>query len=234
MNSQLDTTQAGLHGRSLSNAPAAMPVPENAVRVLLVEDHPGVSYAVEHVFAEETDIELVASEASAPEAIAGTSQVDVVIVDCEHAGQDGLALARTLARRPGSPSVLIYTAYADVWMTVATVIAGADGLLSKASFGDELCRAVRALAEGRRYLPRVGRQALQHVVASLAPTEQSITNMLLTGVDTATIARILSISESGLDAERSAILKSLSSPTSRGQLRYGSVERATRQRSEVG
>jgi DNA-binding NarL/FixJ family response regulator len=202
--------------------------------VLLVEDHPGVSYAVEHVLAQEADIELVASDASAHEAIARRGQIDVVVIDYEQARQDGLALARSLAEPPGGPGVLIYTAYADVWMTVATVVAGANGLLSKASFGDDLSRAVRVLAKGGRYLPPVARPALERVVASLTPTEQSITNMLLTGVDEGTIVRILSISEAELDAKRSAILNALSLPTIRGPVSSGSIERATGQRVEAG
>jgi DNA-binding NarL/FixJ family response regulator len=202
--------------------------------VLLVEDHPGVSYAVEHVFAHESDIELVASEASAHEAITRGQQIDVVIVDYEQAGQDGLALARILTGLPEAPSVLIYTAYADVWMTVATVVAGADGLLSKATFGDDLGHAVRVLANGGRYLPPVDRPALVGVVASLPPTEQSITNMLLTGVDPATILRVLSISEAELAAKRSAIVKALSSPAAQGPVGSGRIGPATPRRVEVG
>jgi DNA-binding NarL/FixJ family response regulator len=183
--------------------------------VLLVEEHPGVSYAVEQVFADEAEFELVASRASARDAIAGSSKVDVVMVDNEQAGQDGLALARTLARPPGAPSVLVYTAYADAWMTVAAVIAGAHGLLSKASYGDELLRAVRVLAKGGQYLPCVARPAIERVIGSLEPAEQSMTNMLRTGVDTGTITQILGISKAELDQQRSAILKALSSPAVR-------------------
>jgi two-component system invasion response regulator UvrY len=204
------------------------------VRVLLVEDHPGLSYAIENVFAKEMDIELVASEASAVEATARCGQADVVVIDYEREGQDGLELAMTLTRAPGAPSVLIYTAYADVWMIVATIVAGADGLLSKAGFGDDLSRAVRVLAKGDRFMPRVAHRTLERVVAGLPPNERSTTSLLLTGADAATIARMLSITEAELDARRSAILNRLRLPSTREPVGFGSIGRATSRRIEVG
>jgi DNA-binding NarL/FixJ family response regulator len=90
---------------------------------------------------------LVASTATASEALAlaDVSPVHVAIVDYELAGQNGLTLARTLSKLTQAPRILIYTAYADATMTLAAIVAGADGLLSKASFG-EFFGAVDALS----------------------------------------------------------------------------------------
>jgi hypothetical protein len=58
--------------------------------------------------------------------------------------------------------------------------------------------------------------------------------MLLTGVDPATILRVLSISEAELAAKRSAIVKALSSPAAQGPVGSGRIGPATPRRVEVG
>jgi DNA-binding NarL/FixJ family response regulator len=198
------------------NAGARVPQRE-LIRVLLVDDHPAVRLGVKRVLEDEYNIMLVASTATAREAlaVADISPVQVAIVDYELAGQNGLTLARTLSKLRRPPRVLIYTAYADATMTLAAIVAGADGLLSKASFGDELCHVIRTLADGRRHFPTIARPVADGVLARLEPREQSITGMLIQGLDSATIAQTLSISAADLDARRWAILRALTAQPSR-------------------
>lgn len=181
------------------------------IRVLLVDDHPAVRLGVKRVLEDEDDMILVAGTATASEALAlaDVSLIDVAIVDYELAGQNGLTLARTLSKLTKAPRILIYTAYGDVTMTLAAIVAGADGLLSKASFGDELCHIVRALAGGRRHFPPVERPMADGVLARLEPCEQSITGMLIQDLDSGTITQTLGISAAELDARRWAILRAL-------------------------
>jgi DNA-binding NarL/FixJ family response regulator len=184
--------------------------------VLLVDDHPAVRLGVKRVLEDEYDMILVAGTATACEAlaVADVSSIHVAIVDYELAGQNGLTLARTLCKLERAPRVLIYTAYADATMTIAAIVAGADGLLSKASFGDELCHVVRALAGGRRHFPTIVRPVAEDVLARLEPREQSITGMLIQGLDNESIAQTLDIDVAELDARRWAILRALTAQPS--------------------
>jgi DNA-binding NarL/FixJ family response regulator len=186
------------------------------IRVLLVDDHPAVRLGVKRVLEDEYDMILVAGTATASEAlaVADVSPVHVAIVDYELAGQNGLTLARTLSKLRRAPRTLIYTAYADATMTLAAIVAGADGLLSKASFGDELCHVVRALANGRRHFPTIARPVADGVLARLEPCEQSITGMLIQGLDSRAITQTLGIGAAELDARRWAILRALTTQPS--------------------
>jgi DNA-binding NarL/FixJ family response regulator len=188
--------------------------PRRLVRVMLVDDHPAVRAGVEGVLEDERHIMLVASLATAREALAAadTAAVDVAIVDYELGGQNGLTLARALSKRPRAPRVLIYTAYADVKMALAAIVAGADGLLSKASFGDELRHAIRMLARGRRHFPAISRPSAEGVLAQLELRDQAIVGMLIHGLDAQNITQTLRISEAELDARRWAVLQTLTAP----------------------
>ena len=189
---------------------------EGLVRVLLVDDHPAVRFGIKRVLEDEYDIMLVASTATAREALtmANASPVDVAVVDFELGGENGLTLARTLSKLPDAPRILIYTAYADVAMTLGAIVAGADGLLSKASFGDELCHVIRTLARGRRHFPAVTRPVAESALARLNQCEQAITGMLIHGLDPTTIAQTLNITDAELDAQRWSILKALTAQPS--------------------
>jgi DNA-binding NarL/FixJ family response regulator len=200
-------------------APAAIPSgsgasPKRIVRVLLVDDHPAVRAGVASLLEEERQIVLAAAVESATEALAAAAEhtPEVAVVDYELHGENGLSLARRLLALPDPPRILIYTGYADTPMAVAAIVAGADGLLSKASFGDELCHAIRMLARGHGHFPAIPRAHAAGVLRELEATDQAIAGMLIHGLDAPTIAGTLGISQSQLASRRIAILEALTAP----------------------
>src|SRR5207248_2143903 len=71
---------------------------------------------------------------------------DVAIVDQRLRKGDGLSLTRRLKALPEPPAVLVYSAHVDGGLVVAAVVAGADGVVSKGTEVEELCRAIQLLA----------------------------------------------------------------------------------------
>src|SRR2546423_7243902 len=141
------------------------------MRVLVVDDHPAVRAGVETVLAREPDLTAVATAATPDQAMAAAhaKRPDVAVVDYNLASGDGLTLARRMKSLPTPPGVLIYSAYADAPLSVAAVIAGADGVVDKGGDGDDLCRAIRFVAAGRSVRPQVFPAALRSVGQRLAP-----------------------------------------------------------------
>jgi DNA-binding NarL/FixJ family response regulator len=184
------------------------------VSVLLVDDHPAVRAGVAGLLEDERLIVLSAAVSSGTEALAAAAEhpVDVAVVDYELGGENGLSLARRMGTLPHPPRILIYTAYADAPMAIAAIVAGADGLLSKGTFGDELCHTIRMLARGHRHFPAVSRAYASSLIGRLDTTDQAIAGMLIHGVDAAGIADTLGISEARLEARRGAILEALTAP----------------------
>lgn len=184
------------------------PTQSGVISVLVVDDHPAVRLGLRALINDQPDMELAGQARSADEALrVFRPGVDVAIVDY-HLGnvRDGLWLTGRLKRLPKAPRVLIYSAFADHALAAQAIIAGADGLLGKHELGQELCRAIRRLANGQHRLPAIS-SPVAHVMRSrLQPQDQAIFAMLLHGIEPEEIARRLGVTDVELQRKRSLIL----------------------------
>lgn len=83
------------------------------MKILLVDDEPPARHRLRALLAEESGIEVVGECGSAAEArrTIGPLQCDVVLLDVQMPGEDGVQLARWLDER-GHPLVILVTAHA--------------------------------------------------------------------------------------------------------------------------
>jgi DNA-binding NarL/FixJ family response regulator len=94
-------------------------------------------------------------------------------------------------------------------MTIGAIVAGADGIASKTSNGDELCHAIRTIADGRSAMPTVPSNAIQAMASRLDPNDTPILAMLIHGTPATEIADVLGITEQWLHTRRWAMLRRL-------------------------
>jgi DNA-binding NarL/FixJ family response regulator len=120
---------------------------------------------------------------------------DVLVVDYDPARGDALALCRRIKSRPGTPRVLIYTAYAGPALTVAARAAQADGLVDKKAPVQALTAAIRRIAAGATVMPTVSRGAFEAAVERLDDADLPVFAMLLDGAPVPTIAEGLRTDE---------------------------------------
>jgi len=181
------------------------------IRVVLADDHPAVRVGMRRLIDDQPDMLVVLEARGAEEALGERERSeDVVVLDYHLGGsRDGLWITRQLKRRPGPPRVLIYSAFADSPLAVAALVAGADGLLSKTSLGDELCHAIRELFRGRRYLPAVPEALAQALSMQLPPDDRASFWMLLADVEPDEIAKRLRLTPRQLDDQRERMLLAL-------------------------
>jgi DNA-binding NtrC family response regulator len=107
--------------------------------VLLVDDDPGVRFALTEVLRDRGY--RVIPTSSGAQALNSLDGVDVVITDFSMPGMDGLELMTHIAaRRPKLPVILL-TAHGDQMGRLATS-RGACGCLSKPFDIDEIARAI--------------------------------------------------------------------------------------------
>jgi DNA-binding NarL/FixJ family response regulator len=182
-----------------------------ALRVLVVDDHPAVRVGLRQLIAAEPGLTLVAAVATAREGLAQAIALSprVAIVDHRLPDHDGLTLTRRLKTLPEPPGVLVYSAYADPMMVIGAIVAGADGVAAKTARSDQICDAVRAIADGQPALPPVSLTALRRIAVRLDAGDTPILGMLVHGTPPGEIAEVLAISEDWLDARRWAILQHL-------------------------
>jgi DNA-binding NarL/FixJ family response regulator len=181
------------------------------IRVLLVDDHPAVRLGARALIDDQPDMSVVAEARSVAEAFDKlVHPVDVAIVDYHLGeGRDGLSLIAHLKSRQPAAGALVYSAFADGGLAVTALIAGADGLLGKHELGQELCDAIRRVAQGRHNLPAIS-QSVAHVMrARLEPRDQAIFGMLLHRIAPQAIAERLVLTPEELSRRRATILQRL-------------------------
>jgi DNA-binding NarL/FixJ family response regulator len=205
----LTQTQATTENGSKGSHPRA--ASSRRTRLLVVDDHPAVRLGLRQLLEDQPDFEVVAVSETAEGALAEAEShpIDVAIVDYHLGGRNGLWVSRKLKRLQEPPQVVIYSAYASGHLAASCVIAEADGLVSKGGLGSELCDAIRSVARGRRYLPRVPSDLADLLRERLDPKEQAIFGMLLAGIPQVEIAQTLGSSRAGLESHAAAMLRKL-------------------------
>ncbi|HEY6694008.1 MAG TPA: response regulator transcription factor [Solirubrobacteraceae bacterium] len=171
------------------------------IRVLAADDHPLALAGLRQLLAALDDIALVGAAASGEEAVrlAAEHAPDVVLMDLEMPGMDGIQATRELLARRPATAVVVLTSFSDRERILAALDAGAVGYLLKDVEPDELARAIHAAARGQSPLhPRAARELLdqrQELGPQLTAREEEVLALLAHGLPNKLIARRLSISE---------------------------------------
>jgi DNA-binding NarL/FixJ family response regulator len=179
--------------------------------LLVVDDHPAVRRGLQQLLDDQPDFQVTAVCSTAESAVAHAERkrIDVAVVDYHLGGRDGLWLSRKLGELPHPPRVVIYSAYANDHLAARCVVAGVDALLNKGGLGSELCDAIRAVAAGRRLLPRVSQPLAEMLRRRLDEVDQAIFGMLLAGISRAEIGSTLSLTKDRLASREAEMLRKL-------------------------
>ena len=173
------------------------------IRLLIADDHPVVRDGLSAMFAAEPGFEVVGQAGDGAEAIqlAEAVRPDVVLMDLQMPGMNGLAAISALTERGVTARVLVLTTYDTEGYVVPAIEAGATGYLLKDAPRDELLRAVRAAADGTSVLaPSVANTLMNHVRTPptpdiVSPRELEVIELVAAGNTNREIAAHLFISE---------------------------------------
>ena len=123
-------------------------------RILLVDDHAIVRAGLAQFIVEQGDLTVAAEAASGDEAIRLIRQqdFDVVLLDISMPDKDGIDTLRIIKQVKPELHVLVLSGYPETHYAVNVLRAGANGFLSKNAAPEEMLRAIRIVARGRRYL----------------------------------------------------------------------------------
>ncbi len=184
------------------------PVHPDPVRmdIVLVDDHPAVRAGLRGLVEDEDGLRVAATAATAREgfeAIADT-QPQVALVDLHLPDDDGLSLCLRTRALPTPPRIIIYSAFADAGLAVRAVIAGAEGVLPKATAPRVLLDALRDGTD-----TPLDSRALRALGERLDEGDLPILGMLAHGVDPREIAVTLGLEPEWLEARRWAMLSRL-------------------------
>jgi DNA-binding NarL/FixJ family response regulator len=122
---------------------------DEAIRVMVVDDHPMWRDAVERDL-QDAGFDVVAVAANGNEALARfpAARPQVVVLDLQIPGPNGVAVTAEVVRQDPSARVLILSASGEQTDVLEAVKAGATGYLVKSASRSELIAAVRRVAQG--------------------------------------------------------------------------------------
>ena len=126
------------------------------IRVLIADDQPLVRSGLRTILGSEPDIEVAGEAADGAEAAAKAQRLapDVVLMDVEMPGTDGLTATRAIAEANG-PGVIILTTFGHDEYLFEALRAGAAGFLLKDAPPDDIVEAVRLVHGGHGLLSPV-------------------------------------------------------------------------------
>lgn len=175
------------------------------INVMLVDDHAVVRMGFKMLLETDPDIKIIAEAESGEQAITRFVEFKphVVVMDITMPGIGGLEAIERILAKDSHARILVLSAHEDSVHPKRVLNAGAMGYLTKRSAAEELIKAIRTVASGKKYLEASVAQQMaiqqlsgdQNPVDVLSPREFEVFMALAKGETTKEIADTLFLSE---------------------------------------
>ena len=185
--------------QSASEVHGTSPAAGRKIRILCVDDHSIVREGIALIVNRQPDMEVVASAATVPEAIAKfvEHRPDVTLMDLRLRGASGTEAIEAIRTHDPQARIIVLTMYDGDEDIYRALHAGAATYLLKDTLSDDLIREVREVQSGHRPVhPDVeARLAERSTHPALTPREVEVMELIMQGLRNKEIAPSLGISE---------------------------------------
>lgn len=199
------------------------------IRVAIVDDHPFFRQGVINVLREEPDVDVVAESGDGDEALDMLNEIepDVVLMDVNLPGMNGLQITQRLKSRNTDIKVVILTAYDDEEQIYRAIRIGANAYFPKDVNPKRLLQTIRSVAKGyyvidnQELSPEQAEQWLlelyrrygitqeDRTLSPLTTREMGILELIIEGQSNKEIANTLNISQQTVKNHVTSILAKL-------------------------
>jgi two-component system response regulator NreC len=194
------------------------------IKLVLADDHAVVRSGLRMLLQAQPDMEIVGEAESGAEALAQVRalQPDIILMDIQMPGMNGIEATRQIKAAFGETAVLALTMHEDDQYFFEMLQAGASGYLPKRAAPDELVRAIRTVSRGEVFLyPSLATRLVQSylggeaggdpaaLAGDLTPREQEVLVLIAEGLTNPEIAEKLVISVKTVDRHRENIMRKL-------------------------
>jgi DNA-binding NarL/FixJ family response regulator len=194
-----------------------------AISIILADDHAIVRRGMQALFECEQDFSIVGLAADGLEAVRLTERLkpDVLVLDLMMPGLSGLEALRILRERSPRTRIVILSMYNSSAFIAQALQNGAIGYVLKGCTEQNLVRAVREAAAGRRFLsPPVREIAIDAYIEqskagpfdphdTLTPRQREVLQLAAEGKTNAEIAARLNISQRTVENHRATLMQRL-------------------------
>ena len=200
------------------------------MRILIVDDHAMVRDGLKRILLDEFKDASFGEAGNATEAL---EQIwkggwELVLLDVSMHGRSGLDVLKEIRASTSKVPVLVLSGHPEEQYAIRVLKAGAAGYLVKESASQELCRAVRRILSGGKYItPSLAEQLATQIQSSGRPAHEALSNreyqvMLLIAAGKApkVIADELSLSVKTVGTYRTRILEKLKLKNNAELMRY--------------
>ena len=170
-----------------------------AIRVMVVDDHPVVRRGIAALLETEPGLELVTEAEDGRRAIQEfrTHRPDVTVMDLQMPEMGGLDAISAIRGEFPDARIIVLTTYAGDVQAIRAMHAGARAYMLKDSMDRELVETIRAVHAGKKFVsPDVSYQIAEHVSDDpLTETEVRVLRLIAEGKSNKEIARVVSSTE---------------------------------------
>ena len=172
-------------------------VVQDAIRILLIDDHLRVHYAISEAIDHWDDMMVVGSGSNGQEAIqlCEDLQPDIILMDVLMPVMDGIEATRIISERFPHVKILALSSFQDDDSIHAMLEAGAVGYLLKNSSIDDLAHTIRTVNTGTSVFSPEVAQTLLHPNKNaprqdynLTPREFEVLQLMVNGLNNREIA----------------------------------------------
>jgi two-component system, NarL family, response regulator DegU len=196
---------------------------QKTISVALADDHVLFRQALRHLLESEPDIRVVgeAGDGRAIQSLVEQHQPDVILMDINMPGIDGVTATRDLKAALPDLRIIILTMFSEDGHVIRSVRAGADAYLLKNSESSKVIDAIRSVIKGESVIePQLATKLLSEFrrvseiredesMAGLTTREIELLRHVATGLSNKEIAAELSLAESTIKNRLSLLFEKL-------------------------
>jgi DNA-binding NarL/FixJ family response regulator len=191
------------------------------IRILVVDDHPVVRMGIIVALKRNQGFEVVAEASDGDSALQAAREhaPDVILLDIDLPGRNGLSVAETLRTELPDIKVIILSMFSSEGYVMQALKSGVQGCVPKGSSMEEVSRAVQSVSQGDVYFSEgVARMALGRMVRNgqnvpspedLTQREREVLVQIAEGLSNKEIANVLNLGVRTVETHRDRLMRKL-------------------------
>lgn len=193
------------------------------INIILADDHNIVRKGLQAILKDEPDFKVVSEASDGLEAVKAVMELqpDILVLDLMMKGINGLEVTRQLNKKCAKTGIVILSMHSNEAYVLEALRSGARAYILKDNTADDLVRAIREVAAGRRYLSApISERAIevytqqtetasQDPCGNLTTREREIFQLVCQGWSNTDIAERLYISSRTVETHRANLMHKL-------------------------